>query len=98
MKYALLVSERANEDAIVIFDWYERKLNGLGDTFINELEIAKNDLLNNPLSYAKWNKGIRRMVMRKFPYKLFYKVYDYRIVILAIIHARRSNRYIKRRL
>ncbi len=98
MKYALLVSESANEDAIVIFDWYERKLNGLGNKFINELEIAKSDLLNNPLAYAKWNKGIRRMVMRKFPYKLFYKVYNDRIVILAIIHARRSNRYIKRRL
>lgn len=98
MKYTLLVSESANQDAIVIFDWYEEKLNGLGNRFINELEIAKNDLLNNPLAYAKWNKSIRRMVMRKFPYKLFYKMYDDRIVILAIIHARRSNRYLKRRL
>ena len=42
MKYSLLVSEMANEDAIVIFDWYEGKLTGLGDRFINELEIAKN--------------------------------------------------------
>jgi len=98
MKYSLLVSEMAYEDAIVIFDWYECKLTGLGDRFINELEVAKNDLLNNPLAFAKWNKGIRRMVMRKFPYKLFYKIYDDQIVILAIIHARRSNRYLKRRL
>ena len=98
MKYTLLVSEMAYEDAIVIFDWYEEKLNGLGDKFINELEIAKTDLLNNPLAFAKWNKSIRRMVMRKFPYKLFYKVYDDEIVIIAIIHARRSNRYLKRRL
>lgn len=87
MKYTLLVSESANDDAIVIFDWYEEKLNGLGDRFINELEIA-----------AKWNKSIRRVVMRKFPYKLFYKIYDDKIVILAIIHARRSNRYLKKRL
>lgn len=71
MKYSLSVSESACEDAIVIFDWYEEKLNGLGDRFITELEIAKADLLNNPLAFAKWNKGVRRMVMRKFPYKLF---------------------------
>jgi toxin ParE1/3/4 len=98
MKYSLLVSEMANEDAIVIFDWYEGRLNGLGDKFIKELEIAKTDLLNNPLVFAKWNKSIRRMVMRKFPYKIFYKVYVDKIVILAIIHARRSNRYLKTRL
>ena len=98
MKYKLLVSEMANEDAIVIFDWYEDKLNGLGDRFIHELEVAKIDLLNTPLAFAKWNKGIRRMVMRKFPYKLFYKIYEDEIVIIAIIHARRSNRYLKRRL
>lgn len=98
MNYSLLVSEMAYEDAIVIFDWYEDKLTGLGDRFINELEVAKTDLLNNPLAFAKWNKSIRRMVMRKFPYKLFYKIYEDEIVILAIIHARRSNRYLKKRL
>lgn len=98
MKYSLLVSEMAYKDAIIIFDWYEEKLAGLGNRFINELEIAKADLLNNPLAFATWNKSIRRMVMRKFPYKLFYKMYDGKIVILAIIHARRSNRYLKRRL
>lgn len=48
MKYSLLVSEMAYEDAIIIFDWYEEKLAGLGNRFINELEIAKADLLNNP--------------------------------------------------
>lgn len=98
MKYNLVVSEMAYKDAIVIFDWYEEKLRGLGDRFIRELEVAKNDLLNNPLAFAKWNKSIRRMVMRRFPYKLFYKIYDDKIVILAIIHARRSNRYLRRRL
>ena len=98
MKYSLLVSEMAYEDAIVIFDWYEEKLSGLGDRFINEPEVAKTDLLNNPLAFAKWNKSIRRMVMRKFPYKLFYKIYEDKIVILAVIHARRSNRYLKSRL
>lgn len=98
MIYSLLVSDGANEDAIVIFDWYEKKLTGLGDKFITALEIAKVDLLNNPLVFAIWKKSIRRMVMRKFPYKIFYKVYDDTIVILAIIHARRSNRFLKRRL
>ena len=98
MKFSILVSEMANEDANIIFDWYEGIHVGLGDSFINELEISKSDLMNNPLVFAKWNKNIRRMVMRKFPYKLFYKIYDDNIVILAIIHARRSNQYLKRRL
>ena len=97
MKYSLLVSETAYKDATVIFDWYESKLAGLGDRFINELKVAKTDLLNNPLAFAKWNKIIISIVMRKFPYKLFYKIYDDKIVILAIIHARRSKRYLKRR-
>ncbi len=44
MKYTLPVSESTNEDAIVIFDWYEGKLLEPGNRFINELEIAKIDV------------------------------------------------------
>ena len=76
MKFSILVSEMAYEDAIIIFDWYEGTHVGLGDRFINELEISKADLLNNPLVFAKWNKHIRRMVMQKFPYIIFYKIID----------------------
>ncbi len=98
MIYSVLVSEAANTDAIVIYEWYEAKLAGLGLRFIASLETAKTDLVKNPLAFAKWKKGIRRMVMRKFLYKIFYKVYGVEIIVLAIVHARRSNRYLKRKL
>lgn len=98
MTYSVLVSEAASTDALVIYHWYEEKLAGLGLRFIASLETAKTDLLKNPLAFAQWKKGIRRMVMRKFPYKIFYKVYETEIVVLAIVHARRSNRYLKKKL
>jgi len=98
MKYEIVITEAALQDAEIIFDWYEEQLPGLGEKFILALEVANKDLLRSPFAFAKWKKDIRKMVMRKFPYKIFYKIKGNTIVINTIAHVKRSNKFLKRRM
>lgn len=41
---------------------------------------------------------IRRQVMQRFPYGIFYEPYPTRIIVLAILNLRQDERAIRRRL
>jgi hypothetical protein len=48
-KYQL--SEEAELDIQEGYTWYENKKAGLGEEFLNTLDVAKDAILNNPTSY-----------------------------------------------
>jgi len=79
--------------------WYESELKGLGNRFLQKLDEAFNKLQKNPQHYSKIYDPVRRILLRKFPYKILYLVADDgSVVVLAVLHVKRSKRYIKKRL
>jgi len=67
---------------------------------------AKTDLLDafhwyqeqNPLIHKVIGDGIRRSVTRRFPFGVFYLIENERIIILAVLHARRDPMKWKKRI
>ena len=70
--------------------WYENKREGLGTTFITEIERCVALAAENPLRYAFAHSDIRRVVARRFPYSVYFRLEDSRIVVLAVFHSRRN--------
>ncbi|MCY7311580.1 MAG: type II toxin-antitoxin system RelE/ParE family toxin [Chitinophagaceae bacterium] len=57
------------------------------------------DLLRNPFAFSKVNfKDFRRILLKKFPYKMIYRVDGEKIHVFAVFHQARSNRYVRNRL
>lgn len=99
MAFKILFKPIALIDIDEAISWYEKELQGLGHRFFNRLTEAINVLEDNPYVYQVIYDHVRRMLLKSFPYKILYFIQDSEtIVILGVIHTKRSNRYMKKRL
>jgi plasmid stabilization system protein ParE len=82
------------EDA---FRWYERQRVGLGNEFLAAIESTLHDVAEQPARYALIHRGTRRVLVHRFPYGIFYRVYGEVVVVVACMHGRRDPRRWKSR-
>ena len=91
MKHYRLEAEAAVEfDIESAFNWYETEEPGLGQEFLEQLRLVYRRILENPLGYGEQRSGIRRGLMRRFPYAVYFSVEDETILILAVLHTARD--------
>jgi len=98
MKSTLRLRPEAEADLKEVYRWYEGQRRGLGDDFLLCVEAALEALLENPNQFPVVHKEVRRMVLRRFPYSIFYLTPGDEIVVLAIFHGRRDPRTWHQRL
>jgi plasmid stabilization system protein ParE len=65
----------------------------LGVAFIVEFERCASLLAEKPMQGAPFRRDMRRLLMRRFPYCLFYVVQGPKLRVLAIAHQRRRPGY-----
>jgi plasmid stabilization system protein ParE len=70
--------------------WYETKRHGLVLDFIAEIDRCLARVSENPFQYAFVRDDIRRIVVNRFPYNIYFRVEQHRIVVMAIFHASRD--------
>lgn len=90
MKYALVFRPDVRDDISDAYNWYEGQKPGLGDEFINCVDETLNRICTMPESYAIVYRDVRRAVIRRFPYAVYYRVISSRVVVTAVFHARRD--------
>ena len=96
MAYRLKFSTRAVREIGEAQEWYELQSSGLGDEFIAAMELQLKRLEQAPLLYAEAIPNIRRALLPRFPYGLFYAVHDNLVHVLAVVHdVRNPNRWPK---
>ena len=95
VEYAKPVEREVQE----ILDWYKEKSLSAAINFLFQLNHAENTIQKNPFAYRTVsNQGIRRIVIKKFPYKVYFSFDNSIVYILAVIHFARSSRYVRTRL
>ena len=94
----VLVRPAAAADIEDAYEWYESRQSGLGDKFLDALHAVHDRLLERPEAYPVLHRDTRRvLIARRFPYALFYRLYDDTVVVVACFHARRDPRSWQRR-
>lgn len=98
MAYRLKFSIRALREIGEAQEWYELQNPGLGEEFIAAMELQLKRLEQAPLLYAEVIPCVRRTLLPRFPYGLFYVVRKNLIHVLAVLHdARNPGRWPKKR-
>ncbi|ATC65512.1 hypothetical protein CMV30_17025 [Nibricoccus aquaticus] len=70
MSWRVFLHGKAEKDLIAVQTWYDRNRPQLGDEFLDEIAIAIRQLETAPERERLYFLNFRRMLMRRFPYKL----------------------------
>lgn len=90
MSYAVTFRPEAEEDLISAFRWYEEQCKGLGLEFFQVVDSRVSSIQGNPEAYPIIYQNVRRALLRRFPYGIFYIVDKEVISIIACFHFRRN--------
>ena len=98
MKYKTIIRPEAEQDVQKAFSWYEENRMGLGYDFLLQVDAGLQFIERNPEVHPSEYKGARKHFIKRFPYKMIYRVETDKIIILAVIHGKRSPTVMKRRV
>ena len=92
MKYNLIIKEEANQEIIDSYLYYENKSIGLGEKFLENLEIYFDRIQKYPKHYQIKRKPYREVFVKNFPFLIIYEILKYSIVVYAVFHTSRNSK------
>jgi plasmid stabilization system protein ParE len=98
MTYSLQFLPEIEEDVIAGYIWYEDKSNGLGEDFLRMFYACTSEIARNPLIYPKVFEDIRRRLLRRFPYALYFLIENNEIIVIGLFHCARNPQTINAEL
>ncbi|MEA3246264.1 MAG: type II toxin-antitoxin system RelE/ParE family toxin [Gemmatimonadota bacterium] len=76
----------ASADIEAAFKWYEDQRPGLGARFTESLETLWDRLDRFPQAGPEVHHGIRRMLVPRFPYAVYYRLVADQLEVRAVLH------------
>lgn len=89
MKRVLLLAG-ARVDVLEIFRRYEGERKGLGRVFREALRQSIQHMRRAPLASPVVYKDLRRVLVDRFPYAVFYRVESGAITVVGVFHGHRD--------
>jgi plasmid stabilization system protein ParE len=88
----------AEQDLAESARWYEDQRPGLGQEFLDEALATFAAIAEKPLASAAVYGSLRRALLHRFPFGVFYLVDGDGVVVIGVIHGSRHPRRWKSRL
>jgi plasmid stabilization system protein ParE len=88
----LVLRPEAEADILEAFRWYESKRVGLGEDFLDETEAAFARITEVPDSFPVAHRGLRRAVLKRFPYLVYFRHEEDVVRVFAVLHGRRDRK------
>jgi plasmid stabilization system protein ParE len=86
----LRATSAAEADIAEAVDWYESQALGLAASLIFDLDAAYARILSNPLQFAVVHNDTRRVLLKRFPYAVIYKLVGDDVLVTACFHTSRD--------
>jgi plasmid stabilization system protein ParE len=92
VSWRVIIRPNAEADLQEARSWYESQRSGLGDELLVEVRNAVRLLAEQPERRPIYYNGFRRLITRRFPYKIFYRVEGDCVIVFRVLHAKREHR------
>jgi toxin ParE1/3/4 len=93
VNWRVIIRPNAEADLREAQAWYESQRAGLGDGLLGEIHRAVRLLETDPERLPFYYRDFRRLLTRRFPYKLFYRVEGDCVIVFRILHAKRKHQW-----
>ncbi|HEY2910135.1 MAG TPA: type II toxin-antitoxin system RelE/ParE family toxin [Gemmataceae bacterium] len=90
MKVPIALRAEAEAEFDEAFDYYDDQREGLGTEFASEIQKVLDRIAANPSMHQIAFADIRKGVVRRFPYSIFYRPHANHIEVVAIFHSSRD--------
>lgn len=98
MPRQIILTPEAKVDASDAYAWYEEKNHGLGDDFLGCLESALLQIARHPTSYPVRFDNFRRILIRRFPYAVYFEHDNNAVYIYYVFLSSQSPLKLTKRL
>jgi plasmid stabilization system protein ParE len=88
LTYTVYIRASAESDIADAMQWYSDRQPKLAINFYREFAAIVNRLANSPFMYPVVYRNVRRVVLHKFPYLVWYVVQDSQVIVIACTHGK----------
>ena len=71
-------------------EWYDQERLGIGQEFVEALEHVVDLVAGFPNAFPEIAPGLRRAILRRFPYSVYYRLGEDIVEVVACLHSSRS--------
>jgi plasmid stabilization system protein ParE len=93
MSFRLEVRDRASNEFIEGYLWYENQRDGLGEEFHDEVQEHFDFLRERPEGFAKWRGPYKKINLKRFPYVIVFRVAKDTVVVFSVFHNKRDPKH-----
>ena len=86
----VIIRPEAELDLLEAFGWHEEQRTGLGFEFNIVLDATLAAIARDPQLSQILYGDVRRSLLRRFPYGVFYVTSETAVTVVAVFHARRD--------
>ncbi|MGH8469754.1 MAG: type II toxin-antitoxin system RelE/ParE family toxin [Gammaproteobacteria bacterium] len=90
MPLPVVYRRQVGRDLGAAFDYYELQTERLGEKFLTAVDSAFDAIERDPQMFAQVHGKVRRALVSRFPYAVFFRVESKRVVILTVLHTARD--------
>jgi plasmid stabilization system protein ParE len=83
--------EEALAEFIATAGYYNAQIPGLGESFIDEIEAGIAKILTNPTTWRVIEHDVRRYLVHRFPYGIYYTIENDTVAIWAVRSLQREE-------
>ncbi len=83
----------ARRDFDESFDWYSKRSTRTAERFADAVDAALTEVANHPTRFGGVDGVHQDYPVKRFPFRIVYRVVDNCILVVAIAHAKRRPRY-----
>ena len=94
----IILLPEAESDVNEAYWWYEDKSVGLGEEFLRCLEAGFAGISENPHHYPVRFDTFRRILLRRFPYAVYFEDTETTVTIYYVFHGSLNPEKLKQRL
>ncbi len=89
MTRRLIVRPAAQLDIEEAAFWYESRRPGLGGQFTDQLDQLFQRIAASPFQFPEVDEGVRRGLLHRFPYAVYFDTGETTIGVIAVLHQHR---------
>ncbi|HVI00647.1 MAG TPA: type II toxin-antitoxin system RelE/ParE family toxin [Enhygromyxa sp.] len=93
----VVLTAEARQELREATQWYAVRSSRAAQRFVAAYKNARQLIQDGPEQWAEIEPGVRRVLLRKFPYSLLYAVEDDKLVVLVVKHHKRHPDYWRER-